>query len=104
MLPAWTAPRPSVRAPRLQRRCGITSTAACPLGQEGTLTPDEVYLLTAYLPFQNKVIPENAVLDNRVCRTSRCRLAMTTAGCLTGSPGHEGLRVTATSPSYSAGF
>lgn len=34
-----------------------------PLGQEGTLTPDEVYSLTAYLLFLNKVIPEDQVLD-----------------------------------------
>jgi S-disulfanyl-L-cysteine oxidoreductase SoxD len=34
-----------------------------PLGAEGTLTPDEVYSLTAYLLFLNKVIPEDEVLD-----------------------------------------
>ena len=34
-----------------------------PLGREGTLTPDEVYSLTAYLLFLNKVIPEDLVLD-----------------------------------------
>src|SRR5436190_6499837 len=34
-----------------------------PLGLEGTLTPDEVYSLTAYLLFLNKVIPEDQVLD-----------------------------------------
>jgi len=34
-----------------------------PLGREGTLTVDEVYALTAYLLFLNKVIPEEAVLD-----------------------------------------
>ncbi len=34
-----------------------------PLGSEGTLTPDEVYALTAYLLFLNKVIPEDEVLD-----------------------------------------
>ena len=33
-----------------------------PLGQEGTLKPDEVYSLTAYLLFLNKVIPEDQVL------------------------------------------
>jgi cytochrome c len=36
-----------------------------PLGNEGTLTPDEVYSLTAYLLFLNKVIPEDAVLDKQ---------------------------------------
>ena len=36
-----------------------------PLGLEGTLTPDEVYSLTAYLLFLNKVIPEDQVLDQQ---------------------------------------
>src|SRR3977135_4309041 len=36
-----------------------------PLGREGTLTPDEVYALTAYLLFLNKVIPEDQVLDKQ---------------------------------------
>src|SRR6266851_7739713 len=36
-----------------------------PLGLEGTLTPDEVYSLTAYLLFLNKVIPEDQVLDKQ---------------------------------------
>ncbi len=34
-----------------------------PLGNEGTLTPDEVYSLTAYLLALNKIIPEDEVLD-----------------------------------------
>ncbi len=34
-----------------------------PLGREGTLTADEVYALTAYLLFLNKVISEDQVLD-----------------------------------------
>jgi len=34
-----------------------------PLGQEATLKPDEVYSLTAYLLFLNKVIPEDQVLN-----------------------------------------
>jgi cytochrome c len=34
-----------------------------PLGLEGTLPPDEVYALTAYLLFINNVIPEDYVLD-----------------------------------------
>ena len=38
---------------------------AMPLGNEGTLTPDEVYSLTAYLLFVNKVIPEDLVLDKQ---------------------------------------
>src|SRR5712664_2728956 len=36
-----------------------------PLGREGTLTPDEVYALTAYLLFVNQVIPEDEVLDKQ---------------------------------------
>jgi S-disulfanyl-L-cysteine oxidoreductase SoxD len=34
-----------------------------PLGNEGTLTPNEVYALTAYLLAINKIIPEDQVLD-----------------------------------------
>jgi cytochrome c len=34
-----------------------------PLNNEGTLAPDEVYALTAYLLFINGVIPEDQVLD-----------------------------------------
>jgi len=34
-----------------------------PLGREGTLTPDEVYALTAFLFYINDVIPEDMVLD-----------------------------------------
>jgi cytochrome c len=36
-----------------------------PLNREGTLTPDEVYGLTAYLLFINGVIPEDLVLDQQ---------------------------------------
>ena len=36
-----------------------------PLASEGTLTADEVYALTAYLLFLNKVIPEDEVLDKQ---------------------------------------
>jgi len=36
-----------------------------PLGLEGTLKPDEVYSLTAYMLFLNKVIPEDQVLDKQ---------------------------------------
>ena len=34
-----------------------------PLNREGTLTPDEVYSLTAYLLAINQVIPEDLVMD-----------------------------------------
>jgi cytochrome c len=36
-----------------------------PLGKEGSLAPDEVYSLTAYLLFKNGVIPEDAVMDQQ---------------------------------------
>jgi cytochrome c len=36
---------------------------AMPLGREGTLTPNEVYSLTAFLLHTNGVIPEDAVMD-----------------------------------------
>ena len=39
------------------------SRHAC--SNEGTLTADEVYALTAYLLFINKVIPEDEVLDQQ---------------------------------------
>lgn len=34
-----------------------------PLGKEGTLTPDEVYALTAFLLYKNDVIKEDDVMD-----------------------------------------
>ena len=34
-----------------------------PLGREGSLKPDEVYALTAFLLFKNDVIAEDMVLD-----------------------------------------
>ena len=34
-----------------------------PLGEEGTLTADEVYAITAYLLYINDVIAEDAVMD-----------------------------------------
>jgi mono/diheme cytochrome c family protein len=34
-----------------------------PIGKEGTLKPDEVYSLTAFILFKNNVIQENDVLD-----------------------------------------
>ena len=38
---------------------------AMPLNREGTLTPDQVYSLTAFLLFINNVIPEDQVLDQQ---------------------------------------
>ena len=34
-----------------------------PLGKEGTLTPNEVYALTAFLLYKNDVIKEDEVMD-----------------------------------------
>jgi S-disulfanyl-L-cysteine oxidoreductase SoxD len=34
-----------------------------PFGKEGSLKPDEVYALTAYLLYKNGIIPEDQVLD-----------------------------------------
>jgi cytochrome c len=34
-----------------------------PLGQEGTLKPNEVYALTAFLLYKNEVIREDEVMD-----------------------------------------
>jgi S-disulfanyl-L-cysteine oxidoreductase SoxD len=36
---------------------------AMPRGAEGSLSPDEVYLLTAYLLYRNNIIGENEVID-----------------------------------------
>jgi mono/diheme cytochrome c family protein len=36
-----------------------------PLGKEGTLTPNEVYALTAFLLYKNDVIKEDEVMDAR---------------------------------------
>jgi len=38
---------------------------AMPLGKEGSLAPNEVYALTAFLLYINEVIPEDQVLDNQ---------------------------------------
>jgi cytochrome c len=38
---------------------------AMPLGREGTLTPDQVYSLVAFLMFKNGVIKEDQVLDEK---------------------------------------
>ena len=34
-----------------------------PFGKEGTLKPDEVYALTAYLLYKNGVVPEDQILN-----------------------------------------
>ena len=37
-----------------------------PVGAEGSLSADEVYAVTAYLLFLNKVIPEDLVLNKEI--------------------------------------
>jgi len=37
-----------------------------PFGKEGTLTPNEVYALTAFLLYKNGVIPEDQVVDAQI--------------------------------------
>jgi len=49
----------------LRRRSGTISIAACRSNREGTLKPDEVYALTAYLLFINGVVEEDRVLDQQ---------------------------------------
>src|SRR5262249_23575929 len=68
-----------------------------PAMNEGTLTANEVYSLTAYLLFLNKVIAEDEVLDQQSLPKVKCRLAMITPSCMSGRPGRQGLRVTPTS-------
>ena len=40
-----------------------------PLGKEGSLKPDEVYALTAFLLYKNGVIPEDQILDEKTLPT-----------------------------------
>jgi cytochrome c len=53
-----------------------------PLGREGSLTPDEVYSLTAFLLFKNDVIKEDDVLDAQ----SLPKIKMPNAGGYTEHP------------------
>ena len=75
-----------------------------PLGAEGSLSANEVYAVTAYLLFLNKVIPEIWSSTKTACRRSRCRSAMTIPSCLSGSTGRRGSRVTPTSSSIERVF
>ena len=47
-----------------------------PADKPGSLTPDEVYAVTAFLLFRNGIIQETAALDAKSCRRSRCRIGM----------------------------
>ncbi len=51
-----------IRSPYATTVCDYINRAM-PLGEEGTLTADEVYALTAYLLSINGVIAEDAVMD-----------------------------------------
>ena len=44
-------------------RFGITSTAPYSLTKEGTLKPNEVYALSAYILYKNGIIKEDEVMD-----------------------------------------
>jgi S-disulfanyl-L-cysteine oxidoreductase SoxD len=37
-----------------------------PVGKEGSLSPDEVYSITAFLLFKNGVIQEEQVMDRQI--------------------------------------
>ena len=50
---------------RMRRRFGTSSTAPCPVDAEGTLTPSEVYAVTAFILFKNGIIKETDVLDKK---------------------------------------
>ena len=64
-VPIWKRERIlPLRAPFATTVCDYIHRGM-PLGREGTLTPDEVYAVTAYLLFLNKVIPEDTVLDEK---------------------------------------
>jgi len=49
---------------------------AMPADKPGSLTPDEVYAVTAFLLFRNGIIQKTAALDAKSCRRSRCRIGM----------------------------
>jgi len=59
---AWDRGVMAVKAPYATIMFSFINRAM-PFGNEGSLTPNEVYSLTAYLLALNKVIPENQVLD-----------------------------------------
>jgi len=81
-----------LRSPFATDGVGFHQSRAMPLGNEGTLTADEVYALTAYLLFLNKVIPEDQVLDQQsLPKVQDGRLAMITPSSMNGSPGRQGL-------------
>jgi hypothetical protein len=70
-----------------------------PLGNEGSLTADEAYALTAYLLFLNKVIPEDQVLDKHSLPKVKMPIGDDYARLPEWSPGRRGCRVIPTSPS-----
>jgi len=61
-----------------------------PIGKEGTLQPDEVYALTAFLLYKNGVIHEDDVMDAHsvpeVANAESQRLRDAAGGVKPGSP------------------
>jgi len=63
-----------------------------PLNREGTLTPDEVYGLTAYLLFINGVIPEDQVIDQQNLAQVKMPLGDNYASLPEWKPGKQRLK------------
>ena len=66
-----------------------------PLGKEGTLKPDEVYALTAFLLYKNDVIRKTRSWTRRVCRRSTMpnRQGIRSSRRRSGSTGRHDFRV-----------
>ena len=62
-----------------------------PLGNEGTLTPDEVYSLTAYLFAINKIIPQDQVLDQNNLAKVKMPIGTEWVRVPDWKPGRQGL-------------
>ena len=65
-----------------------------PLGKEGSLTPDEVYALTAFLLYKNDVIKEDEVMNAETLPKVKSRIGMDLPSRRNGSTGRRGCRVT----------
>ena len=65
-----------------------------PLGKEGTLTPNEVYALTAFLLYKNDVIKEDEVMDAQSLPKVKMPNRMDLLFLRSGSTGRQGFRVT----------
>ena len=69
---------------------------AMPLTKEGTLKPNEVYSLVAFLLYNNGVIKEDEVMDAQSSAEGwgNAKSAITSPWPRNGSTGHQGFRVT----------